>query len=428
MLSTFDENILEKFLGDEEITVEDLRLAPPRRHHRRRDRARPQRHRLQEQGRAAAARRRRRLPAQPRRPAAHQGHEHQGQRGRSSASPADDEPFAALAFKIVTDPHVQAHLLPRLLGHAPEGRHGAQHPNWQEGADRPHPRDARQPPRGPSTPSSPATSSPASASRTPAPATPSATPAHRDRAREPRVPRARHPRRRRAEDQGRPGQDGQGPLRPLRGGPDLPGADRRGDRPDRHLRHGRAPPRGASSTACSREFNVDATVGKPQVAYRETITQPVDQGRLPPRQADRRHGPVRPRRHRPRAHRPRRRLRVHRQDHRWSHPQGVHPVGRRRASSSRSTRACSPGTPWSTCGPPSPTARTTTSTPRRWRSRSPARWRFKEAARKAKPVLLEPIMSVEVVTPDDYMGDVIGDLNSPARPRRRASTSVATAR
>ena len=37
---------------------------------------------------------------------------------------------------------------------------------------------------------------------------------------------------------------------------------------------------------------------------------------------------------------------------------------------------------------------------------------FKEAARKAKPVLLEPIMTVEVVTPEDYMGDVIGDLNS----------------
>jgi elongation factor G len=37
---------------------------------------------------------------------------------------------------------------------------------------------------------------------------------------------------------------------------------------------------------------------------------------------------------------------------------------------------------------------------------------FKEAARRAKPVLLEPIMSVEVVTPEDYMGDVIGDLNS----------------
>jgi elongation factor G len=36
---------------------------------------------------------------------------------------------------------------------------------------------------------------------------------------------------------------------------------------------------------------------------------------------------------------------------------------------------------------------------------------FKEGARKANPVLLEPIMKVEVVTPEDYMGDVIGDLN-----------------
>jgi elongation factor G len=37
---------------------------------------------------------------------------------------------------------------------------------------------------------------------------------------------------------------------------------------------------------------------------------------------------------------------------------------------------------------------------------------FKEAARKAKPVLLEPIMKVEVSTPEDYMGDVMGDLSS----------------
>lgn len=36
---------------------------------------------------------------------------------------------------------------------------------------------------------------------------------------------------------------------------------------------------------------------------------------------------------------------------------------------------------------------------------------FKEAAKRAKPVLLEPIFSVEVVTPEEYMGDVIGDLN-----------------
>ncbi|HZH03043.1 MAG TPA: elongation factor G, partial [Myxococcaceae bacterium] len=37
---------------------------------------------------------------------------------------------------------------------------------------------------------------------------------------------------------------------------------------------------------------------------------------------------------------------------------------------------------------------------------------FKEACNKAGPVLLEPIMACEVVTPDDFMGDVIGDINS----------------
>ena len=36
---------------------------------------------------------------------------------------------------------------------------------------------------------------------------------------------------------------------------------------------------------------------------------------------------------------------------------------------------------------------------------------FKDAAKKAKPVLLEPIFDVEVVTPEEYMGDVIGDLS-----------------
>ncbi len=36
---------------------------------------------------------------------------------------------------------------------------------------------------------------------------------------------------------------------------------------------------------------------------------------------------------------------------------------------------------------------------------------FREAARKAKPVLLEPIMKIEVITPEQYMGDVTGDLN-----------------
>ena len=40
-----------------------------------------------------------------------------------------------------------------------------------------------------------------------------------------------------------------------------------------------------------------------------------------------------------------------------------------------------------------------------------AKLAYKEACAKAKPILLEPIMKVEVVTPDEYMGDVMGDLN-----------------
>jgi elongation factor G len=37
---------------------------------------------------------------------------------------------------------------------------------------------------------------------------------------------------------------------------------------------------------------------------------------------------------------------------------------------------------------------------------------FKEAAKAARPILLEPIMEVEVVTPSDFLGAVVGDLNS----------------
>ena len=37
---------------------------------------------------------------------------------------------------------------------------------------------------------------------------------------------------------------------------------------------------------------------------------------------------------------------------------------------------------------------------------------FKDAAKKASPVILEPMMKVVVIVPEEYMGDVIGDLNS----------------
>ena len=164
-----------------------------------------------------------------------------------------------------------------------------------------------------------------------------------------------------------------------------------------------------------REFNVEANVGKPQVAYRETIRKAVErydythkkqtggsgqfakvQIALEPLEVTRRRG-------RPTSSRTR------------------SPVGASRGSTSpRSTRACR--TPCSTAS--SPATRWSASR----RSLLDGQYHevdssemafkiagsiaFKEAARKASPALLEPLMAVEVVTPEDNMGDVIGDLNS----------------
>jgi elongation factor G len=62
---------------------------------------------------------------------------------------------------------------------------------------------------------------------------------------------------------------------------------------------------------------------------------------------------------------------------------------------------------------------------------------FKEAARKASPVLLEPVMAVEVTVPEEHMGVIIGDINSRrgriegmehARPARRSSRRLCRSR
>ena len=53
---------------------------------------------------------------------------------------------------------------------------------------------------------------------------------------------------------------------------------------------------------------------------------------------------------------------------------------------------------------------------------------FQDAVRKAKPVLLEPIMRIEVVTPDEYMGAVNGDLMRGADRLRRRSRDRAARR
>ena len=48
----------------------------------------------------------------------------------------------------------------------------------------------------------------------------------------------------------------------------------------------------------------------------------------------------------------------------------------------------------------------------KWHSTLLVPWHFKDAMHKADPALLEPIMKVEVTMPEEYMGDVIGDINS----------------
>ena len=78
-----------------------------------------------------------------------------------------------------------------------------------------------------------------------------------------------------------------------------------------------------------REFKVDANVGRPQVAYRETAGQAVDKVQAQVRPADGRLGPVRRRDDQPDPAEPRRRLRVRGQDRRREDPQGVHQARRR---------------------------------------------------------------------------------------------------
>ena len=160
-----------------------------------------------------------------------------------------------------------------------------------------------------------------------------------------------------------------------------------------------------------REFTVEATVGKPQVAYRETITKPVESVEY--RHIKQTGGSgqfaviklsLEPN--------PGAGYEFVDEIQRRTHPAGVHPADQPGHPGRPRERRARRLPDRRRQGPPRRRRSTTTSTRRRWPSRSPARWRSARRAEAAKPVLLEPIMAVEVVTPEEYMGDVMGDLSS----------------
>ena len=158
-----------------------------------------------------------------------------------------------------------------------------------------------------------------------------------------------------------------------------------------------------------REFGVAANVGKPQVAYRETIRQMAEYDYTHKKQTG------------GSGQYARTKLRVEPNPGKgYEFENEIAAATFRRNSSRRSKRAwwkrskaaSWPASRWWMSKCRCSTAPITTSTRRKWRSRSAVRSASKKRCRKAKPVLLEPVMAVEVVVPDEYMGPVNGDLIS----------------
>ena len=105
-------------------------------------------------------------------------------------------------------------------------------------------------------------------------------------------------------------------------------------------------------------------------------------------------------------------LRVRRQDRRRQDPARVHRRRSTSASRRRWSPASSPATRSSTCGSSSIDGSFHDVDSSEMAFKVAGSMAFKEAMKRSKPKLLEPVMAVEVVTPEDYLGDVMGDLNS----------------
>ena len=170
-----------------------------------------------------------------------------------------------------------------------------------------------------------------------------------------------------------------------------------------------------------REFRVDANIGRPQVAYRETVRRRVEnvEGRFVRQTGGRGqygHAVINI------EHNDEGGYEFDEQDRRRRHPEGVHPERGQGhqggAGLRRRGRVPGRGRQVRARRRLLPRRRLVA----RWRSRSPASMAAKEALKRANPVLLEPVMDVEVVVPEEFMGDVMGDLSAPGAGRSRAWT------
>ncbi len=304
----------------------------------------------------------------------------------------------------------QADLYPGLLGHVVEGRVDSELDQGQEGAGRAHPADARQPPGGQER---------HLRRRHHGSGRPqehddrrhAVRPAAPDSARGARVPRAGHSRRRRAQDEGRPGQAVARALYAL--SEEDPTFRVRSDEEtgqtvisgmgELHLE--------VLVDRMLREFSVDANVGKPQVAYRETIRNPIQkvEGKYVRQTGGRgQYGHVVI-------------------DAEPSGPGGgyefidkitggVIPKEYIPSVDAGIQEALTSGV---LAGYPTVDVRVTL-TYGSYHDVDSSEMAFKiagsmaikDALKKASPVLLEPVMAVSVTTPEDYMGDVMGNLSS----------------
>ena len=249
-----------------------------------------------------------------------------------------------------------------------------------------------------------------------------------DRARGDAIPGTGDLDRDRAEDEGRHGPARRVARAPRAGRPLVPRRDRSRDGPDDHLRDGRAAPRDhrrPPAARVRRRRQRRAAAGR---------VQGDDHARRCVRRAATSSRPAAPATTAwscskwVRARRARASSSMTPPGRRRSRASSSRPSGR--AARRRCRAASSPAIRWSTCGCDCSTVRPTTSTRRSARSRSRPRSPCATRCARRSPILLEPIMKVEVVTPDDFVGAVQGDLEQPPRvahgnrgARRRAGRS-----